>query len=187
MLAVCGVSERQLELFFVAVMKNKLISVDGSGLTNIRLCFALVLVEKSRYSFSRSVQSLFSHHCSAHYYCIKIIFTNYSDFIACSKSRSILIFVVTNNILMSTQKEDNSPEGSYNLKWSKIITRSFTPVRLFFNFLFLTYCLLPLSLIQFIPLAYIFTIVLRWLKVPFSYQYSLLDPKKSATQFFRRI
>ena len=73
------------------------------------------------------------------------------------------------------------------MRWSKFVVRSFFPTRIFFNIVFLFYCLLPLSLLQLVPLAFIFMIVLRWLKVPFSYRYSLLDSKKGANQFIRKL
>ena len=87
---------------------------------------------------------------------------------------------------MSRAKEDNT-DGTNYLAWSRFVARDFLPVRIFFNIVFLFYCFLPLSFLQLMPLIFIFMMVLRWLKIPFSYRYSLQDPKKSASKFMRQL
>ena len=54
------------------------------------------------------------------------------------------------------------------------------PLFIGFNVAYLFFLLLPLSLMQFLPLLYIVLVVLKVVKVPFVQKISMRDPKKSA-------
>lgn len=78
------------------------------------------------------------------------------------------------------------------LKWngkvkiSRYFKIKFMPLVVLFNSCYLVYCLLPLSLIQFIPLLLIAFIILKLFKMPILYEVMLVDPKDCSALLMRR-